>query len=50
LLKEWEDITQKVRIACGGYNQIVARYNESIGQFPARLVVGAMGFQPAGTL
>ncbi len=50
LLKEWEDITQKVQIARGGYNQIVARYNESIGQFPARLVVGAMGFQPAGTL
>lgn len=50
LQKEWEEIAQRVRMACGGYNQIAARYNEAIGQFPARLVVGAMGFQPAGTL
>lgn len=47
---EWDAVSQRVHIARGGYNQIVARYNEAIGQLPARLVVGAMGFQPAGTL
>ncbi|MDE2419229.1 MAG: LemA family protein [Burkholderiales bacterium] len=47
---EWEAVSQRVHIARGGYNQIVARYNEAIGQLPARVVVGTMGFQPAGTL
>lgn len=50
LLVTWEDATHRVHSARGGYNQIVARYNEAIGQFPARLVVGIMGFKPAGTL
>ena len=50
LVQAWDEATQKIQNARGGYNQIVARYNEAIGQFPARLVVGAMGFQPAGTL
>lgn len=50
LVHAWDEVSQKIQIARGGYNQIVARYNEAIGQFPARLVVGAMGFQPAGTL
>jgi LemA protein len=50
LVQAWDDATQQVHSARGGYNQIVARYNEAIGQFPARLVVGVMGFQPAGTL
>ena len=50
LLAEWDEATQRVQSARGGYNQIVARYNEAIGQFPARLVVGTMGFKPAGTL
>jgi len=50
MLAEWDEATNRVQIARGGYNQIVARYNEAIGQFPARVVVGAMGFKPAGTL
>ena len=50
MLAEWDEATQRVQSARGGYNQIVARYNEAIGQFPARVIVGAMGFKPAGTL
>lgn len=50
LRSEWEDATSKANIARGGYNQIAARYNEAIGQFPARLAAGFLGFQPAGTL
>ncbi len=50
LMVEWEEATHKVQSARGGYNQIVARYNEAIGQFPARIIVGTMGFKPAGTL
>ena len=40
----------KVRTARGGFNQIVARYNQALHQFPARMVVGLMGFKPAGHL
>ena len=50
LEQAWEEATLKIQRARGGYNQIIARYNEAIGQFPARLIVGVMGFQPAGTL
>ena len=50
LVAEWEEATHRVQSARGGYNQIVARYNEAIGQFPARIIVGTMGFKPAGTL
>jgi LemA protein len=47
---EWDDVTAKANIARGGYNQIATRYNEAMGQFPARLVAGFLGFQPAGML
>lgn len=50
LVDEWEEATHRIQSARGGYNQIVARYNEAIGQFPARIIVGTMGFKPAGTL
>lgn len=50
LLVEWEDITNKVLSARGGFNQIVVRYNEAIEQFPARLVARTMGFKPTLTL
>jgi LemA protein len=46
----WDEAALKVRTARGGFNQIVARYNEALGQFPARLVVGLMGFTIAGHL
>jgi len=48
--KQWDAVTLKVQSSRGGLNQILARYNEAIAQFPARLVVGFMGFQAAGTL
>lgn len=47
---EWDDAIAKANIARGGYNQIASRYNEAMGQFPARLAARFLGFQPAGTL
>ncbi len=47
---EWNETTQKAQIARGGYNQIAAKYNEAMAQFPARLVATAMGFQRVGSL
>lgn len=44
----WSAASLKVQSASGGYNQIVARYNEAIQQHPARWVAGLMGFHPAG--
>ena len=44
----WSAASLKVQSASGGYNQIVARYNEAIQQYPARWVAGLMGFHPAG--
>ncbi len=49
-LAQWDAVTLKVQTARGGLNQILAKYNEAREQFPARLVVGVMGFQMAGTL
>ena len=46
----WDPIVQRTQVLRTSYNHQVARYNEAIGQFPARLVVGILGFQPAGTL
>lgn len=46
----WDAITQRVESARGGFNQILTKYNEALGQFPARLVVGMMGFKPGGLL
>jgi len=46
----WEAVAQRVDTARGGFNQILTLYNEALGQFPARLVVGFMGFQPGGRL
>jgi LemA protein len=48
--KLWDEAAQKVRTARGGFNQIVERYNEALGQFPASLVVEMMGFKEAGKL
>lgn len=44
----WSAASLKVQSASGGYNQIVARYNEAIQQYPARWVAGLMGFHLAG--
>ncbi len=50
LRTQWEAIAQRVETARGGFNQISILYNEALEQFPARLVVGFMGFQPSGRL
>lgn len=47
---QWNNTTQRVETARGGFNQIVTLYNEALAQFPARLVVGVMGFQPGSLL
>jgi LemA protein len=44
----WEAAVLKVSVVHGGYAQIVDRYNESIAEFPARLVTGFLGFTLAG--
>ncbi|MCX8516596.1 MAG: LemA family protein [Rhodoferax sp.] len=48
--KAMDQAQRKVRTARGGFNQIVALYNQALHQFPARVVVGLMGFTPAGYL
>ena len=47
---QWDLVTQRVETARGGFNQIQIQYNEALGQFPARLVAGWMGFKPGGKL
>ena len=47
---QWDATTQRVETARGGFNNIVTQYNEALAQFPARLVVGMMGFKPSGLL
>lgn len=47
---QWDATTHRVETARGGFNQTVAQYNEALAQFPARLVVGMMGFKPGGLL
>ncbi len=47
---QWEAVALRVETARGGFNQILTLYNEALDQFPARLVVGFMGFQPGGQL
>lgn len=46
----WAAVTQRVETSRNGYNQIVQQYNESLAQFPARLIVGLMGIKPGGLL
>lgn len=47
---QWEAVALRVETARGGFNQILAQYNAALDQFPARLVVGWMGFKPGGML
>lgn len=47
---EWDGVTLKVQAARAGFNKILCKYNESLCQFPARLVVGRMGFKVTGKL
>lgn len=47
---QWEAVALRVETARGGFNKILTQYNAALEQFPARLVVGWMGFKPGGTL
>lgn len=47
---QWEDNSRRVESARSGYNQINARFNEAIGQFPASLLATTLRFSPVGTL
>jgi LemA protein len=48
--QQWEEASVKLQSARDAFNQIMARYNEALHQFPARLVVAIMGFQRAAVL
>ena len=48
--QQWEEASVKLQSARDAFNQIMARYNEALHQFPARLVVPVMGFQRAAVL
>jgi LemA protein len=50
LQQQWEDLSTRLQAAREAFNQILARYNEAMQQFPASLVVASMGFKPAGQL
>lgn len=47
---QWDAATLKAQAARAGFNQILSKYNEAIAQFPARMVVGLMGFKPMGLM
>jgi hypothetical protein len=47
---QWEDANTRALSARAALNQIMQRYNESLQEFPARLIVGILGFKPAGSL
>ena len=46
----WSDIALRLETSRNEYNQILRQYNESIAQFPARVIVGLMGVKPGGRL
>ncbi|MEN9437417.1 MAG: hypothetical protein RIR09_2072 [Pseudomonadota bacterium] len=47
---QWDVAAGKAQTARAGLNTILFKYNEAIYQFPARLVVGVLGFRPAGPM
>jgi LemA protein len=47
---DWDAVTHRVENSRNGYNQILIQYNEALAQFPARWIVGLMGFRPGGML
>jgi LemA protein len=46
----WSAIAHQVETSRNEYNQILHEYNESVAQFPARLIVGLLGVRPGGRL
>ncbi len=47
---QWEAAASKAQTARAGLDTILFKYNEAVYQFPARLVVGLLGFRPAGPM
>ena len=47
---QWDVALAKAQTARAGLNTILFKYNEAVYQFPARLVVGVLGFRPAGPM
>jgi LemA protein len=47
---QWEEASMRAQSARAALNQIMQRYNESLKEFPARLIAGILGFKPAGSL
>ncbi len=48
LMQDWDANTRAMQHAIGGFNQILADYNEAIAQFPATVITSFLGFKPAG--
>jgi hypothetical protein len=46
----WDEASTRAQAARAALNLILQRYNESLQEFPARLIVGLLGFKQAGTL
>ncbi len=47
---QWDELSNKAQAARAALNQILQRYNEALQDFPARLIVGLLGFHATGTL
>lgn len=47
---QWEDASTRALAARAALNLILQRYDEAMQEFPARLIVGVLGFKRAGTL
>lgn len=47
---QWEGASNRTLAARAALNEILLRYNASLQEFPARLMVGILGFKQAGTL
>lgn len=50
LQAQWDESGLRLQMACQAFNQIVERYNAALHEFPARLIVGVLGFRKAGVL
>jgi hypothetical protein len=47
---QWDDASARAQSARAALNQIMQRYNDALQEFPARFIVGILGFKPAGKL
>jgi LemA protein len=47
LLTQWAQLSLQAEVARNNFNKAVLNYNDAIGQFPAILLAGVLGFRPA---